>query len=239
MSAKFDIKQITSYDAKAIATQGAANAAGYVAYNLAKDLVTQYVQGAKPGFRNVKFYEGNEADRGGLFGLPVFNPIHFGTMDEKRPVTWLRLLTEERMPELYLPCVLFTIAGSKSVVKTDVMGQRRIGTVKEFMGYNDYQVRITGVLFNTKEKMNEYPLAQFNNLRRVCEAPVAIPVVNTILNRAGIMNLVIEDFSFPPFPGKENVQPFELNCVSDEPIELKIKNRSNVQRKERIGVDAV
>jgi hypothetical protein len=228
-----------TYDIKALATNSAANAAGYVAYNLGRDLVTQYVQGAKPGFRNVKFYQGNEPERGGLFGLPVFNPIHFGTMDEKRPVEWVRLLRKERMPELYLPCVLFTINGSKSVVKTEVVGQRKIGSVKEFMGYNDYQVRITGVLFNTKEKIDEYPIKQFNDLRRVCEAPVAVPVVNTILNRAGIMNLVIEDFSFPPFPGKENVQPFELSCVSDEPFELKIKNRSDVLRQERIGVDAV
>jgi hypothetical protein len=208
----------------------AISAPAYWGYSIGRKLAEEFVAKTRPGYAHVEVYEEEEVERGGLFGLPVYSVVHFGTLDEKRPVKYLRLYRTERVPEVRLECVLMTITGSKAIVKTEVAGQRKIGSVKEFMGYNDYQVRLTGVLFSPKETFHEYPIRAVNDLRRVCEAPIAVPVVNTLLNRFGIMNLVIEDWSFPSFPGKKNVQPFELSCVSDVPFELKIKNRSDVVR---------
>lgn len=231
----FDVAQLNSYNLKANALQSAYNTAGYAAYKFSRDLIDGYVKGVKPQFRNVKFYEGNEPERGGLFGLPVFSTIHFGRVSEtEKPIQWVRVFNKETLPRLTLDCVLMTIHGSKTIVKTDVMGQHKMGTVKEFMGYNDYEIRITGVLFNAKENMDKYPIKQVNDLRRICEAPVSVPVLNDVLNRMGVMNVVIEDWSFTQYPGKENVQPFELSCVSDTPMLLKIKNKTEAYENARI-----
>lgn len=213
----------------------AIGSAAYWGYSIGRKLVESYINNTKPGFKNLQVYDDADAERGGVFGLPVYSTVHFGRVSEtEKPIEWRRVNQLEKLPMLTLECVLMTINGSKSIVKTEVAGQRKIGSVKEFMGYNDYQVRLSGVLFSPHNEIEKYPMKQVNDLRRICEAPIAVPVLNTLLNRMGIMNLVIEDFSFPPYPGKENVQPFELSCVSDMPLALNIKGKSDAYGRESI-----
>jgi hypothetical protein len=58
---------------------------------------------------------------------------------------------------------------------------------------------------------------------KVFEKNVPIKMTSKWLSRWGIHNVVVENISFPSFEGASNVQPFELNLLSDEPIYLEIK----------------
>lgn len=224
----------TTYNIAQLAKANALSGAGYAAYKLGRQYVEQYISETRSAYRNVQVREAGDAEAGGLFGLPMWSTVHFGLLDAG-PKKYKVRGQEKTLPELTLYAVLMTISGSKAIVKTELAGTRKIGSVKEMMGYNDYQVRLSGVLFNPQQP-DEYPFKQVNDLRRICEAPTAAPILNDLLNRIGVMDVVIEDWSFPPFPGKPNLQPFDITATSDEPVELTINNKQAIQKDWRIGL---
>ncbi len=42
----------------------------------------------------------------------------------------------------------------------------------------------------------------------------------------GIKDIVIKDYSFAQVEGMRNVQPFELNCLSETPFEIKSQTQN-------------
>ena len=48
----------------------------------------------------------------------------------------------------------------------------------------------------------------------------SIEVIGELFLDKSIYRLVIEDINFPQLEGKQNIIPFEIAAVSDEPIEL-------------------
>lgn len=112
--------------------------------------------------------------------------------------------------------VLLTVTQNKNIVKTQVAG--RSGTVKEYISSGDYGVQIQGFLIDPNpQKRPDFKIQQ---LLQICEASASIKVFSNFLNLFGISDLVIESYSLPQKAGFWNVQPFELNCVSDVPFEL-------------------
>lgn len=62
-------------------------------------------------------------------------------------------------------------------------------------------------------------------LQSICNAEVAIEVQCAYLQDFfQIGNLVVQYASFPQLEGNITVQPFELKCLSDEPVILKTKD---------------
>ena len=160
--------------------------------------------------------------------LPKYGGIEVIQDDQSRardevlgnPVMERVILKNEDDPEfepLELPLALIDVRGGTEIIKTEISGRK--GTVKEAFQVQDEQVRIRGLIIN--HESDEYPAAEVRNLKRVCEAMIAYQVESDLLNELGIDNLVIESYEFIDVEGYPSVQPYVLNCLSDQPFELK------------------
>jgi hypothetical protein len=154
-----------------------------------------------------------------LLGTPVFNKLII------LPGVYLvRKFGAESIPVPYagitLDTALMTVSMSKQIISTQVQGRR--GTIKEYISNGDFTVNIKGSIVDSSA--SRYPLERVLLLRSICEAPVSILVASDYLALFSITHLVIQSYSFPQMEGYRNVQMFELNCISDAPIDFNIKD---------------
>jgi hypothetical protein len=126
-----------------------------------------------------------------------------------------RLIT---FPTLTLITVLITASQPKRIIKTEIQG--RNGTVKEYVGMDDWQLTINGILTGPN---GIFPVEDMVDLRNIFKAPVTIPVVSRYLQMLEIFSIVVQDFTFDQEPGGYSKQNFTLNCISDVPVELIIQ----------------
>lgn len=147
-----------------------------------------------------------------MFGLSVFLQVNFHAATN--PVT------KDFANGLALLDPIVTVEAPMTVVKTPIQGRR--GTVKEYISQGDYGVVIRAILATDLHAADRfaYPLPQVQKLRALCELGVALPVSGFLLDTYGIKNLVVENVRYEALPGFVNLQAYELQCVSDEPIEL-------------------
>lgn len=112
---------------------------------------------------------------------------------------------------------LISISGRNNIVKkTTAKVSNFVGTVKERFSQDDYEITITGILMGETLSGNAeqcFPRADFMKLVDYCRSG-AIEVRCEPMQLLGINYIVIEDFSFP-FTKGENVQAYELKCLSD------------------------
>lgn len=211
--------------------QGAAatatNVATGVVLPLAAELLQRAVRAAF-GYNNIKVWESAEVDAKGSLGNAVWMDITLGEASGKSG-NWNYTVRgqKESIPVLNILCCIVEVQGTKDIVKSIPMGGSRAGSVKEYINEGDYAVTIKGVLYGANGK---YPMKDVKNLKQYLSAPVQIPVVHELLNELGIYEVVIESWNLPARPGFENLQAFELNCVSDYPVELEIKNKKDLKR---------
>lgn len=146
----------------------------------------------------------------GLLGLPLFCKVIFG---DAHGVTGGAAGLELLDP-------ILTVAQPQIIIKTPIAG--RNGTVKEYIGQGDFAVTIQALLATDPYAENRfaYPLQQVQALRDLIAVGVALPVSGFLLDVYGIKNLVVENPTYQALPGFTNLQAVELQCVSDEPIEL-------------------
>jgi hypothetical protein len=115
---------------------------------------------------------------------------------------------------------LFDITGQRFIAETPMQGKK--GTVKEFISDGDYMITIRGFLINYESQ--EYPEQELQELMQAINAKVALGITSQVFNLLDIHNIVINRWRFPAVEGYQNIQPFELECTSDEPVELLIKS---------------
>lgn len=136
--------------------------------------------------------------------------------------------TTRQLEELKLPAAsVVDFSRQKTVVKTPVAG--RNGTVKELVGAEDWRIRIRGVI--TSEgyaREDEYPHGYVRRLKAWLDAPTALPVVGEIFTTFGVSSVVVEGYDFPKLEGFPGVQAFTIDCVSDEPTELVLREDSKI-----------
>lgn len=121
---------------------------------------------------------------------------------------------------------LIAISGSKTIVKTGIDGIK--GTFKEGFSIDDYSITIRGIAINEDRESEEYPQEIVRKIRRIAELQGSLKVVNDLLSMFGITRLVIETCEFPDFPGAPSVQPYILNCLSDQEFDLELKQRGAI-----------
>jgi hypothetical protein len=152
----------------------------------------------------------------GLLGLPMFATIDI------HDISWQEGDVMNTARGMVLMDPIVEVELNRNIVTTEITGSKRSGTVKEFINNGDYAVTIKGVLasdpFTDAAKL--YPKADVVHLRKLTEAPVAWPVSGRLMNVFGIKNLVCKRASWRALPGYENLQAYELQCLSDLPIEL-------------------
>lgn len=118
---------------------------------------------------------------------------------------------------LVFATVLCTVSQAKKIIKTEIQG--RDGTVKEYIGLDDYQVNINGIITAAN---GVHPADTVTELKKMLDAPVPIPIISSFLNRLGIYNVVIENYTLPQVAGGYSKQDFSINAISDAPLELQI-----------------
>lgn len=157
------------------------------------------------------------------FGLPVFTSLEFegGQFQDQQTGELIAY------QPLRIDTVLMTVTMGKNIVTTAIQG--RNGTVKEYASDGDYVINIKGVL--TGIGQNEYPAIEVEALNRLLTVPGTIKLTSEFLGRfgsitpfgiEGIQDVVVESFSFPQSEGFHNIQLFNINLLSDAPIELTI-----------------
>lgn len=147
-----------------------------------------------------------------MFGLPVFVTVQLHSA--KNPATG------DYATGVTLLDPLVTVGAPFNVVETTITGRR--GTVKEYIGQGDFGVTIRGILatdLNAADR-TAYPLVQVQHLQALCALGVAIPVSGWLQEVFGIASLVVKNARYEALPGFVNLQAYELECLSDDPIEL-------------------
>ncbi len=162
---------------------------------------------AKQGEEGIPQNIAGDAARLSALGTPVFCDIAFPRNNKS---------------DLVLDTVLIDVSMRKNIVTTPVQG--RPGTVKEYISDGDYEVRIRGAI--VENGTSNYPTNGVRDLHEILSRSEAIPIVADYLRQFNIYNLVVTDFSFPQREGYQNVQLFEITCLSDLPEELIEENAS-------------
>ncbi len=147
-------------------------------------------------------------------GTPVYSNITFDS------VQYTNMQTKQvfRTKQLVYETVLITVNQAKTIVKTNIAGGD--GTVKEYISLDDYQVQVNGIITGGN---GHYPVEDVLALKQMLDAPVNIPVICEYLNRLGIQELIVTDYSLPQVPGGYSQQNFTINLLSDIPIILQLK----------------
>lgn len=128
------------------------------------------------------------------------------------------------------PLVSFDLA--KTIIETPTVGQSRIGTVKEYITTEDWQIVIQGLCIN-EDDIDLYPAKQVEELNRLFQKNEALEVQsNKLFTLFGISNIVLKDISYDPMPGQEGIQKYEIKAVSDQDffaeLDEKKRNRQNL-----------
>jgi hypothetical protein len=126
-----------------------------------------------------------------------------------------RLITFQ---DVTLATILVTMSQPKRIIRTEIQG--RDGSVKEYIGMDDYQITIAGIITGPN---GTYPFQEVAALHAILRAPVTIPIISAYLQLFDIFSLVIVDFSFDQEPGGYSKQNFIINAISDKPVELLIQ----------------
>lgn len=147
-----------------------------------------------------------------LLNTPVYSDINFlpkeYTDNSGRTIT---------TPGVVYDAVLITVSQAKKIIRTEIQG--RDGTVNEYIGMDDYQVTVNGIITGAN---GVHPADDIATLRQVLTAPVAIDVACAYLQNLGIQSLVTMDYTFEQQAGGYSYQTFSITFVSEVPQQLRI-----------------
>jgi hypothetical protein len=143
-----------------------------------------------------------------LYGRPVIMPVTIGDVV---------LGSGEEGHISIQPMVV--IECNKRIVKTPITGSSYPGTVKEFVNFDDYKIRIYGVIINPSQK--EYPSAQLEVLKGLWARNEALEFVSQITDGL-FTHVVIENMRFDELKKSPGMQAYEMQCTSDGAQEVEL-----------------
>lgn len=146
-------------------------------------------------------------------GTAIFSDLQFGDIFDENGV-----LIDIHRP---VDTALFSVQQVKNVVRTNING--RDGTIKEYIGMGDYQINIKGVICGEN---GVYPSEDVENLMKFMIYGQSIPIDSKFLNEVfDIFEIVVLDYDIPQTEGGQSYQKFEINCVSEKPVEILIQEQ--------------
>jgi hypothetical protein len=145
----------------------------------------------------------------GLLGRPVQMSIEFGDVEYRgRKYKGIKLLDP-----------IMDISQETIITKTSIPGSVNKGTYKEYITNGDYTVSLQGLIVSATDQKPIEEMVRFNEYFNL---PVALPVANSYLNALGIYYLAKVNKGYPNVNVLQNCQPYRLDLVSDEPIEVEV-----------------
>jgi len=145
--------------------------------------------------------DGTDAKITSWLGTPVWSDV--------------RLFPQGR-EDLILETVLCTVSQRKNIVTTSIPGRK--GTIKEYISLGDYEINIKGAIVGQDKGI--FPGQTVRDLLLVLIEDQAIKIVSDFLRIFDVYTIVVMDYSFPQQEGFQNMQLFEFNALSDDPVEL-------------------
>ena len=115
---------------------------------------------------------------------------------------------------------LVSVSGKNVISRRKVAKGTKRGTIKEYWSQDDYTVQIQGSLIDLTNTSN-YPAADVDQLRQICEAKQALQVKCPLLDLFDIRKIVIENYEIP-FTSGDNAQNFTITAYSDDLFDLLI-----------------
>jgi hypothetical protein len=113
--------------------------------------------------------------------------------------------------------VLITVSQAKKIIRTEIQG--RDGTVPEYIGLDDFQVVVNGII--TKPN-GVHPTDEIADLKKMLDAPVEIDVACAYLQNLGIQSLICLDYTFEQQAGGYSYQTFSITFSSFIPQQLRL-----------------
>ncbi|MCP4503693.1 MAG: hypothetical protein GY822_27510 [Deltaproteobacteria bacterium] len=180
------------------------------------------LQALKTKFYNIDDPERDAPVATSYLGTPVFSNLFFGE-DEETGGSYRSLEGEQIDWEpIEINTVLFSVNQQKNIVRTPIQG--RNGTVKEYISDGDFDITIRGLIVSPDAET--YPKEDVLKLVKILKVQDNLPIASRFLNEYfDITNIVVASYSLPENEGFQNVQAFEINAYSDEPVEISIKSR--------------
>ncbi|MDR1116220.1 MAG: DUF6046 domain-containing protein [Tannerella sp.] len=153
------------------------------------------------------------------FGTPVFGSIKFEAGEYNTYSRKTGAVEKVTMDSCALPCsCIVSFSRDSNITKTEVLGSA--GTVKEIYGKGDWDVTVRGIAVTGRNGEGLTAQEQINRLVKWNDICDSIPVVGSIFREKGIHNIVMESLSVQPIVGRWGAIPFQIEAVSDEPVEL-------------------
>lgn len=150
-------------------------------------------------------------------GYPIFTNITFNAGSYTDYTTG----RPRSFAAIALETVLLTVSQAKKIVRTEIQGKD--GTVKEYIGMDDYHIAINAIITTQPRQVNgHYPANEVAAVKQMLDAPVPIGVTCDYLQRLGIYSVVVTDYSIPQKAGRYSQQDITINCISDAPVQLQI-----------------
>ena len=112
---------------------------------------------------------------------------------------------------------LITVNQAKKIITTEIQG--RDGTVKEYIGLDDYQIQIVGRLNGT---YNVNPRSETKDLKTILDSGQPLAITSWWLQNLGITDVVVKDYNFPQTEGEYSTQYFSISAISDKQVEARI-----------------
>lgn len=112
---------------------------------------------------------------------------------------------------------LFVLNQSKKIITTEIQGKD--GTVKEYIGMDDFNIQITGRITGG---YNVYEKELVKTLKTILSAGQPLAITSWYLQNLDITDIVVKDFSFGQNEGEYSTQYFTINCLSDNQYYAKL-----------------
>jgi hypothetical protein len=116
--------------------------------------------------------------------------------------------------------ILISVSQSKKIITTEIQG--RDGTVKEYIGMDDFQISLTGRISGS---YNVYEKELVAILKKILSSGQPLAVTSWYLQNLDIVNVVIKDFNFGQTEGEYSTQYFTISAISDNIVEGLIINQ--------------
>lgn len=113
------------------------------------------------------------------------------------------------------------VRGGSNIIQTALNRGDRVQNVLEEVNLNNNKITIKGLIIN-EEDFEEYPEVPVRRLREICEKAGAVTIDNELTTIWGVTQIKIEDWDFLDVVGYPGVQAFQLDCLSDNPLELEL-----------------
>jgi hypothetical protein len=172
-----------------------------------------------PAYEDVQFISGEEGEELSVLGTPVFGIVTFegGTYNVYDRASGQ--VKKVKYDDYTLPysCICDFLR-ENNVITTNVLGNT--GTVKELFGIGDWNISIRGIAVNGGNKYKNNAHEQIATLIERANICDAIGVNGPVFANKDISRMVIKSVKIQPIEAKYNVIPFQIEAVSDEPIEL-------------------